>query len=266
MGGVLSKVIDFCKSVPFRGFFAGGGKGYDISQPRRLEDDGYWREGETEKITVYSPERHSTPIPGRFPEEIVDDYMLQSQERTPTPPRASKRRHLDTMDDLEKSWIMVAPDIPTQAPSQTSGRYGGTVNSPARRRSIASVAGRGQQRGHVARRFVNHVSRASVSHAGSPGILLNSTASLAPTRSPALYKEREPPTRMSPSKSPLSKEAQKWAAKKKKEDREAGESIRRLDKQLKAMIREGKEALGTKIEIEDDDDFDNPDYFGGRLI
>jgi len=46
---------------------------------------------------------------------------------------------------------------------------------------------------------------------------------------------------------------------KRKEEREADESIRRLDAQLKAMIREGKEALGTKIEVEmdDDDDFNS---------
>ena len=60
--------------------------------------------------------------------------------------------------------------------------------------------------------------------------------------------------------SPAAKEAKRWAALKKKEDREADESIRRLDAQLKAMIREGKEALGTKIEVELEDD---PDFRSG---
>jgi hypothetical protein len=45
--------------------------------------------------------------------------------------------------------------------------------------------------------------------------------------------------------SPAAKEAQRWAAPKKKEEREADESIRPLDGQPKAMIREGKEALGA---------------------
>ena len=54
--------------------------------------------------------------------------------------------------------------------------------------------------------------------------------------------------------SPAAKEAKRWAAVKRKEEREADESIRRLDAQLKAMIREGKEALGTKIEVEIEDD------------
>ena len=58
--------------------------------------------------------------------------------------------------------------------------------------------------------------------------------------------------------SPAAREASRWAALKKKEEREADQSLRRLDAQLKAMIREGKEALGTKIEVEiaaDEDEF-----------
>lgn len=45
-------------------------------------------------------------------------------------------------------------------------------------------------------------------------------------------------------------QAKKWAAKKKREDAETDLSMRRLNAQLKAMIREGKEALGTRVEIE----------------
>ena len=41
---------------------------------------------------------------------------------------------------------------------------------------------------------------------------------------------------------------------KKKEEREQDESLRRLDRQLKDLIREGKEALGTKVEVEVEDD------------
>ncbi len=54
--------------------------------------------------------------------------------------------------------------------------------------------------------------------------------------------------------SPAAKEAKRWAALRRKEEREADESIRRLDAQLKAMIREGREALGTKIEVDIEDD------------
>jgi hypothetical protein len=54
--------------------------------------------------------------------------------------------------------------------------------------------------------------------------------------------------------SPAAKEAARWAALKRKEEREQDESLRRLDRQLKDLIREGKEALGTKIEVEIEDD------------
>ncbi len=66
--------------------------------------------------------------------------------------------------------------------------------------------------------------------------------------------------------SPAAVEAKRWAALKRKEEREQDESIKRLDAQLKAMIREGREALGTKIEvdIDVDDDFDFGPAGGGN--
>ena len=54
--------------------------------------------------------------------------------------------------------------------------------------------------------------------------------------------------------SPSVVEAKKWAARKKKEDAQADEDMRRLNRQLKAMIREGREALGTRVEVEMFDD------------
>jgi hypothetical protein len=54
--------------------------------------------------------------------------------------------------------------------------------------------------------------------------------------------------------SPASIEAQRYAARIKKEEQEADESIRRFNAQLQAMIREGKEALGTRIEVDEVDE------------
>lgn len=58
------------------------------------------------------------------------------------------------------------------------------------------------------------------------------------------------------SNSPAAIEAQKWAARKMREDKEADESIRRFNDRLKAMIREGKEALGTTVSVHDEDEDD----------
>jgi hypothetical protein len=54
--------------------------------------------------------------------------------------------------------------------------------------------------------------------------------------------------------SPLSVEAKKYVSRKKKEDREAEERYDRLNDRLKEMIKQGKEALGTKVEIVEDDE------------
>lgn len=60
---------------------------------------------------------------------------------------------------------------------------------------------------------------------------------------------------------PLSPETQRFMAERKREDRAADASIRRLNEQLKAMIKEGKEALGTKVEVLDDVEMEDEGYF-----
>lgn len=59
-------------------------------------------------------------------------------------------------------------------------------------------------------------------------------------------------TETSASETRLSSEAQRHAAKIRRIEREEDASLRRLNKQLQTMIREGKEALGTRIEVEED--------------
>jgi hypothetical protein len=54
----------------------------------------------------------------------------------------------------------------------------------------------------------------------------------------------------------MSVETQRHVAKLRKQEREEDASIRRLNEQLKAMIREGKEALGTRVEVDDLSDLD----------
>jgi len=47
-----------------------------------------------------------------------------------------------------------------------------------------------------------------------------------------------------------------YAAKVKRREVEDDASMKRLNRQLKAMIREGKEALGTRVEVEMDERMD----------
>jgi hypothetical protein len=50
---------------------------------------------------------------------------------------------------------------------------------------------------------------------------------------------------------------QRYAAQIRRREREEDASIKRLNRQLQAMIREGKQALGSTVEVDDlDMDFD----------
>jgi len=269
VGGVVGKVWEFCKnsSTIFSGFHAGGGTAYklnpDDSAPNFevVEEENRWHE---------KNERESTPLPGQYPQEDLDfipDYM---DNPTPehTPPRPSKRRQVsNNTDELAKNWVVVPPttSTPTLTPSKSHirapARYSMPTSSSSARRSV--LANTSSHRPASRAGFGSSI-RAKptlaprVSHAGSPALNPARGASFASPRSPApTAGSRIPRATGSPVRgveSPAVKEAARWAALKKKEEREQDESLRRLDRQLKDLIREGKEALGTKVEVEVEDD------------
>ena len=57
--------------------------------------------------------------------------------------------------------------------------------------------------------------------------------------------------------SPVSVETQRHVAQMRRMEREEDASLRRLNRQLQTMIKEGKQALGTQVEIDDLDMGDN---------
>lgn len=266
VGEVVGKVWEFCKTSAFRGFHAGSGDKYTVKNTSAThftidvgERDSFW---ESEKTTTsWGLERDSTPLPGRFPEdEFIPDYLERPAQEN-TPPRASKRRQVGRGDDdeLAKNWVVVPPTTPPSRPQpRAPARYSmPTASSASRRPALTKSASRASPAGMGARRSL----QPRGSHAGSPALQSTHGASFASPRSPGPSRiPRASPMRAagagSPNKvdSPAAREAQRWAALKKKEEREADQSISRLEAQLKAMIREGKEALGTRIEVEIDDD------------
>ncbi|TPR09267.1 Fungal specific transcription factor domain family protein [Aspergillus niger] len=54
-----------------------------------------------------------------------------------------------------------------------------------------------------------------------------------------------------PRESPVSVETQRYMAQKRRMEREEDASLARLNRQLQAMIKEGKQALGTRVEVDD---------------
>jgi hypothetical protein len=54
-----------------------------------------------------------------------------------------------------------------------------------------------------------------------------------------------------PRESPVSVETQRYVARMRRMEREEDASLQRLNEQLQAMIKEGKQALGTRVEVDD---------------
>ena len=247
VGGVAFRVLDFCKNGAFRGFFAGGGQGYRMGpslSPQRGEQS-IWQDVEQKSGSPQFQQRKHTRIPGQFPEEdFIPDYM--SQDHT-SPSRPSKKVQREKGEgDIRSNWIMVASSPPSResSPSRMSVRKVPFTSSPGRR-SVTSGTRPALTKG--GRRPIRPACRPSLSsYAGSPALRSDRPASYASSRSS--------PTSTPRHENPVHVEAQKYAAKARKRELEEEANLRRFNQQLKAMIREGKQALGTRVKIEDDVD------------
>lgn len=233
MVSVAGKVWDFCRTAAFKGFYAGGGQGYEMKPPVEYMncEQSVWQENECDD--VFNLENNEKgPVPGCFPEEdYIADYM--SHNHTTLPHAAKKRQREKGMGgEISASWVLVdsAPLSREASPQRLSSRKIPTSNTSARR-PIPKLG----------RRPVLPASRPSLtSYAGSPGLQSDRQASYASPRSPITSSKHE---------SPLSPEVQRQAARIRKRELEEDANLKRFNQQLKAMIKEGKEALGTKFEV-----------------
>ncbi len=193
-------------------------------------DQSMWQEAECED--VFQPNLcEKGSVPGLFPEEdFIADYM--SQDHT-TPPRAAKKiqREKGMGEEMSASWVLVSTPISREAsPSRLSSRKLPPSNTSARR-AIPKLG----------KRSILPASRPSLtSYAGSPGLRSDRSASFASPRSSMTSPKHD---------SPLSAEVQRQAAKIRKRELEEDANLKRFNQQLKAMIKEGKEALGTTFEV-----------------
>ena len=228
--GAAGKIWEFCRVNAFRGFYAGGGPGYRMQPPG--DDESVWQSYKEKDHALHRWEREAS-VPGGFPEgDFIPDYM--SQDHT-IAPRPAKRIQTEKGGDLSASWVMLG-DTPVSresSPTRISARKVPSKASPGRR--PASRAGQ---------RPILPASRPSLtSSAGSPALRPGRPASFAPSRSPRSSPKRE---------SPVSADVQRHAARIRKRELEEDANLRRFNQQLKAMIKEGKQALGTKFEVEDE--------------
>ncbi|MCJ1404777.1 hypothetical protein MMC11_008003 [Xylographa trunciseda] len=250
VSGVAGKVWEFCKAGAFRGFYAGGSHGQSPqpSSPSRhtvpATQSSIWQDLSPSTSHIFDAATHPRPtaLPGGFPDsDFLPEYMSHPSKR-PKPSPSS-------------SWVLVPPHVsPSRetSPSRLAARkLPSSASTPSARRPTSRVG---------LRRPVLPASRPSLTYSPSA----NRPASSASTRSPLPSPKRQSHQRAhshgtdggadghaaeSPA-SPLSVEAQKFAARARRREREEERALQGFNERLKAMIREGKEALGTRVEVE----------------
>ena len=231
------KVWKFCKSNAFRGFYAGKGCGYALTHPTpaTLEGSQLWHDMDEKDLAPLGREE-TISIPGRFPEDFIESYMAQDHT---TPSRAAKKIQRSKAEgNMREDWIMVGR-------SPVSSRDGSPVRLSNRKIPPSSACGR-RPISRTGRRFVVPMNRPSLtSQAGSPGMRSDCPASFASTRSPVTTPKHE---------SPISADVQRHAARIRRRELEEDANLKKFNQQLKAMIKQGKEALRTTIEVAEEGD------------
>ena len=254
IAGVAGKVWEFCTSGAFRGFQAGGTQGHILgdssssSYDTRNVQSSIWQDISPSASSVIDSKQPSTRVPGGYPDVVS----------SPSPDRTLSRAGKRPRYDSSSSWVMVSSNIATSretSPSRiTSRKIPSLASTPCTRRPASSAG---------LRRPILPASRPALTQ-----VLTNRPASSASTRSPLPSPRRASHRRTSSyntngiaddfpagpaPESPMSAEAQRFAAKVRKREKEEERTLKGFNDRLKAMIKEGKEALGTKFEIEMDD-------------
>jgi hypothetical protein len=253
VGGVAGKLFQFC-TVPFRGFQAGGGQRYTVDSQEEiamrlgLQDDMFSHQ-------MAGPVQHATSR--GFPQ---DDYGVKSIDSIDSEhlerPRMAKR--LRTADN----WVVIGNDGETEStpstPRLSERRVPHQHISPSqlpRPTPRAGVTTPSMQRPSlipVSRRStMDRRSLHGSAKSGSSSHERQRSYSRLSFGSPAM-----PVEKAKKAASPLPKDSQRLINKVRREEMEEDARMRRMSSQMSAMLREAKQALGSKFEIEDEYDDD----------
>ncbi|MCJ1447095.1 MAG: hypothetical protein MMC23_007604 [Stictis urceolatum] len=243
--GAAGKVWSFCRAgATFKGFFAGGGQGYTMETPvslrqeNRSPSDSIWEDDD----------RSATPMPGEYPKiPYIENYMDSPQEYD-TSARASKKAKHSYVDagNLSKSWIMVN-DTPSRRKLPTQ-----STASPASMRRPASRAA--TRRPSQIPSPLSTSRPASAAGLRSPVLPRPRANSRTGSRDyvPTTPKSVRPSLQCEKPASPIARETAEHLKKIKRMEKQEDRELRDFNKRLQDMIREGKEALRSKVEIETD--------------
>ena len=227
---LVGKVFNFSTSV-VKGFYAGGGKGYDFHQQPSLSDS--WTQPR---------QRGHTPVPGSWQE---DEFLGDFEQDNPSPSifharPPNKRRQTD-----RDSWVMVGtPDAANFSPKRKASSNSVPRSSLAAR-PTASRANSRRSLAPVSRRQSSYVSKTG-SPAVQPAFVEPSHrhASFAPMRSP-----NSRPSSAGVA-SGISPEAERLVKKQAKQEKATDKTMNHMNRQLKDLIQQAQAALGTKYSVE----------------
>ena len=237
---LVGKVFSFGSNV-VRGFYAGGGKGFDLNQqPTSLSTS--W---------MSSREGCGTPVPGSWQE---DEFLGDFEQDNPHSPSITSMRPPNKRRQTDKdSWVMVGTpeeDVRSLSPKRKPSSNSVPRGSLASSRPTASRASSRRSLAPVSRRQSYHIS-----HSGSPAQQSsqfqppespNRRASFAPTRA---LNSRPSSSNGLPT-AYVSPEAERFAKRQAKHDKAADKAMSSMSRRLEDLIRQGQEALGTKFEVE----------------
>ncbi|TQV92801.1 hypothetical protein IF1G_08725 [Cordyceps javanica] len=172
VGGVVGRVWEFCKAGAFKGFYAGGGRGFAMTETGAMVESNatlppaddysysyhYHYDDYEHRVPGHFPASQpenpfratvdDTALPPSFPAASVaaafDDDELQSfRPASPAPSiPAAKRRQTTHADDLGRNWVLVneaaniGRPLAAATPRRTSGGY---RSSPRSRNHAPSV-------------------------------------------------------------------------------------------------------------------------------
>ncbi|ROT42975.1 hypothetical protein SODALDRAFT_327136 [Sodiomyces alkalinus F11] len=239
IGGVVGKFWEFCKTGAFKGFYAGGGKGYALNDHNTINSNGQQAVPTWDSRTAnganmqavqntdgYFPSFNPSSVtdhtvPGGFPQSDYAPYSPEcfentTPESTPSQP-AAKRRQLDEGDELRRNWIVV--DEPTSTRKKNNPRpisrmsarttpsrnsrpsinTGRRISVPVSRLSSSAAAAAA-----ASPRRTAHANHNRISHAGSPGLSPREPASFASFSGARLsFSRPSSPGPLSPSRIPV---------------------------------------------------------------
>ncbi|KZF25473.1 hypothetical protein L228DRAFT_244318 [Xylona heveae TC161] len=256
VGGVAGRLWDLCaRTNPFRGFHSGVASGHSITRPRQgsMSMGGSW---------YYVHDTDMQDAGSSSPQPLPQTKSLQyephrNHQQSNTTERPSKRQQTRkaTENNLSASWVMVSSSNKEPSSSYASIATPSrkpalqTVDSRARRPSLAKLSSNSSCRPLFPARRPSFVSQAS-----APASMSASSASVASPRSYDISHTAGPArSTRSTSGTSASKhankhflpETQRYAAKRRKQERELNTSFRNMNRQLRSMITEGKEALAS---------------------